>query len=365
MFRIHMLPAEDGDCFLIETGKDPHRILVDGGRRGTAGRFLRETIDSLPRREGPLINLMILTHIDADHIEGLLTLIEDGGDLAVGEVWFNGLDHVRIAAGQKPPRRPRLRDIRRKPLPVLSIKQANDFADVLEARGWPWNTSLNRGVAMVEPNGGLPAVPLPGDALLTLLGPPRAKLGAFVKDWELWFGMLGKPTKPVLSAKQAARVLTPDDVEQLASLSDYPDTAKPNGTSITFVIEYRGKRALFCADAHPGDLATALKRYANTARIRFDAVKVAHHGSAANNTSALIDTLESEIWLVSSNGVRHHHPEPEAIARIVHAPAPNKRLIFNYSTPFSQLWANRELATHFRYRPEYANGNSAVIIDLI
>ena len=42
MFRITMLPAEDGDCLLIETGEDaaPHRILIDGGRKRTGTQVL-------------------------------------------------------------------------------------------------------------------------------------------------------------------------------------------------------------------------------------------------------------------------------------------------------------------------------------
>jgi len=360
MFGIHMLPAEDGDCFLIETGDAPHRILLDGGRRATARTHLATLLGGLPKRPGPSIDLMILSHIDADHVEGLLALIEEADDLAVGEVWFNGLVHARIAGGQTLPKRDTPWVDCRGRRPQLSIKQGHDFSEALALRGWKWNDALPGGVAMVEIDGALPRIPLPGGGAVTLLGPPRAKLAAFAEEWEFWFDELSKPAKKSLAAKGRRPVPAPGMLEAMARTEDTPDTAKPNGTSITFVIEHADKRVLFCADAHPGDLASALSRYGGDGRIRFDAVKVAHHGSAANNTSLLVNRLESPVWLVSSNGSRYKHPDPEAIARIVLSPLRDKRLLFNYCTPYNKAWADDELAKYYLYRPEFGNGPTVV-----
>ena len=49
------------------------------------------------------------------------------------------------------------------------------------------------------------------------------------------------------------------NIQLLAKQIDTADTAKPNGTSIAFVIEFNGRRVLFTGDAHPGDIAAALK----------------------------------------------------------------------------------------------------------
>ncbi|WP_292622093.1 ComEC/Rec2 family competence protein [Mesorhizobium sp.] len=359
MFRIHMLPAGDGDCFLVETGDAPHRILIDGGRSITAGPYLRAMLDSFPNRPGPKIDLMVLTHIDADHIEGLLTLIPTMNKGDVGEFWFNGLKHVRVANGQnaevptviaaKPAER------------VLSIRQGFELTRMIELLGWPWNSLLPKGVAMINARGPLPAIPLP-DGTITLLGPPQAKLRAFAKEWEFWFRRLFKAA-PVLAAIR--KPLTQISLAALAASRDKPDTAKPNGTSITFVIEHKGKRALFCADAHPGDLAEAVTRYGGIGRVYFDAVKVAHHGSAANNTSTLIDRLASPLWLVSSDGSRHSHPDPEAIARILLAPCRDKRLVFNYRSRFNGVWENPELADQAAYRPIFPTGPGPTFVDLL
>ncbi|TPK87361.1 hypothetical protein [Mesorhizobium sp. B2-4-17] len=364
MFRIHMLPAEDGDCFLVETGTAPHRILIDGGRNATATAYLATLLCELPRRPGPLIDLMVLTHVDADHIEGLLTMIPKMSKLDVGEIWFNGLQHVRIADGQKPPSKTVAVDARMRPaVPVLSIRQGQDLTGAVEALGWCWNGSLPGGVAMVEPGGPLPAIPLSSGGRITLLGPPRAKLGAFAREWEFWFAKLGQRTPALGGGGQTAPTLT--SLAAFAKSRDTPDTAKPNGTSITFVVEHGGKRALFCADAHPDDLASSVAHYDGEGRVYFDAIKVAHHGSAANNTSALIDRLASPLWLISSNGSRHGHPDPEAIARIVLAPCPDKQIVFNYQTGFNRAWGEPDLAKSARYRPLFPTVDRPTIVDLL
>ena len=92
MFRIHMLPARDGDCLIVETGNpaDPHRILIDGGRRDTLDAILARIGGWMPRATP--VDLMVLTHVDADHVEGLLAYLVTASSPAVGGIWLNGLN---------------------------------------------------------------------------------------------------------------------------------------------------------------------------------------------------------------------------------------------------------------------------------
>ena len=359
MFRITMLPAEDGDCLLIETGEDatPHRILIDGGRKRTSTHLLPRLLASLRPQSDPLIDVLALTHIDADHIEGFLSLREAIPSLKVGDVWFNGGPQMEIVAG--------LRPTPPSGVSTLGVAQAVDFGSLIAEAGWRWNARFAGAPIEVKPNGPLPRLALPSGAELTLLGPSHAKLYAFRRAWKTEFarslagqvGTLRGGPRPIPR---------PGTVEEIAILRDAPDTAGPNGTSIAFVIDYRGKRALFAADAHPDDVAGALTRYLpGGGPARFDAVKVAHHGSAANNTSQLIGRLEAPLWLVSSSGARHGHPDPEAIARIVLAGVDGKRLVFNYKSAFNDVWSPLELIAQYRYRPEYGDGGSPVVVDLL
>ncbi|MEZ5082471.1 MAG: hypothetical protein R2750_03330 [Bacteroidales bacterium] len=41
--------------------------------------------------------------------------------------------------------------------------------------------------------------------------------------------------------------------------------------------------------------------------------KVSHHGSKSNISKKLLDLLDAKHYLISTNGDRHNHPDPEAI----------------------------------------------------
>src|SRR3712207_1878807 len=87
---LEVLPAREGDALLLAWGpaNDRHRMLVDVGP-APAYDDLRPRLTELAQ-EGPL-DLLVMTHIDKDHIEGAILLTNDAEvDLEIGEVWFNG-----------------------------------------------------------------------------------------------------------------------------------------------------------------------------------------------------------------------------------------------------------------------------------
>src|SRR4051794_22840069 len=93
---IEVLPADRGDALWVEchgsTGR-PWRLLFDGGMPATSN-VLRERVLALGETER-VIDLAVVSHIDSDHIGGILPLLS-AGDLGVtfGDVWFNGLPQL-------------------------------------------------------------------------------------------------------------------------------------------------------------------------------------------------------------------------------------------------------------------------------
>jgi beta-lactamase superfamily II metal-dependent hydrolase len=363
MFRITMLPAEDGDCLFVELGDQDasFRMLIDGGRESTVPALLA-LLAALPPRE-PAIDVLVLTHVDADHIEGLLKLLDDPNFPEIGDVWFNGGEHLLAAAGFLPRRAPRVAApvSASKPESVLSIAQGIDFSGLIKRGQRRWNSAFDGGPVMVA-GAELPKV-LHGDKIaITIIGPPREKLKAFAPLWVKKVEEL-QAKVPVLKGRPRQK---PDigNIQLLAKQIDTADTAKPNGTSIAFVVEFDRRRVLFAGDAHPDDIADALKSFEPGAgRISFDAVKVAHHGSARNNTSKLIDLLESPLWLVSTSGTRNDHPDPEAIARIVLTPK-EKILAFNYRSEFSSEWDDQPMMRKFAYEVRYPDEGKSLAVDI-
>lgn len=364
---ISMLPARDGDCLFVEAAG--FRLLVDGGRPQTGLTVLPAFLGSLPTRPGkPTIDLMILTHVDADHIAGVLTFLADPRGLTIGEVWFNGAEHHARAADffVKPPAPEDVPDAEPDDLKTLSVKQALQFDARVKELGIAWNTRLKGEAVMVLPDGELPRVTLAPGLDLVLLGPPRQKLADFYPDWEDCIREFAaeeeREADKVLSAEPRI-VPTVENLGELAGDAETADRTRPNGASIAFVLEAgEKKRILFTADAHPTDVASGVERYGGQGRVSFDAVKVAHHGSAKNNISVLIDRLQSPRWLISTDGSGHGHPDSSAIARIVLTLSKEKLLIFNYPSKINLDWDKADLKEKFKYSTCYGDGETAITI---
>ena len=95
MLKLQMLPAGCGDCLWLEYGKGAAKryVIIDGGLTDTA-TALRQRIDKARRERGVDtldIELLVVTHIDNDHILGIIDLLkEETPGLRVKDIWFNG-----------------------------------------------------------------------------------------------------------------------------------------------------------------------------------------------------------------------------------------------------------------------------------
>ena len=95
MLTIQSLPARQGDALWIEWGDPVRRMIIDMGTE-SIGRNIRSRIQDLPEDER-IIELLVVTHVDQDHIGGILTCLAEADPipgLVIKDVWFNGWDHL-------------------------------------------------------------------------------------------------------------------------------------------------------------------------------------------------------------------------------------------------------------------------------
>src|SRR5262245_50178293 len=104
-FRLVAVQAQYGDCLLVEarSGGLPRYILVDGGPGGTYAEHLRPLLARIAK-DGGAVDLAVLSHIDNDHVTGLLDLFEemrhppDGADAVelprIKRLWHNSFSHA-------------------------------------------------------------------------------------------------------------------------------------------------------------------------------------------------------------------------------------------------------------------------------
>src|SRR5690606_38146377 len=94
--------------------------------------------------------------------------------------------------------------------------------------------------------------------------------------------------------------------------------------SIAFILETFDVRILALADSHPYVIEKSLEKagFSKSNKLKVDVVKVSHHGSKNNTTCDLLDIIDCNDFIISTNGgsSTHTHPDREVIARIIYHP---------------------------------------------
>ena len=336
-FNLRMLPAGHGDCLWVEYGdkQATHRWLIDGGTQSSATGLLRH-IEALPASDRRL-ELLLLSHIDSDHIGGALPLMKSVQQgLELGDVWFNGWHHL---SGR------------------LGAKQGEMFSSAIADLRLPWN-AWRRGDAIVVDGDDLPSTTLPGGMKLTLLSPTPAQLAKLAPAWqqELKKAGLVPGSRVDYSRFLKGSPSTSTDVDQLADSAFNGDTAPANGSSIAVLAEFGGAAVLFGADAHDPVLRESVRtllRKRGLERLKLDALKVSHHASQNNLSKELLALIDCKRYCVSTNGDYFCHPDREAIGRIIKYGGERPELHFNYLTRYNEVWKRPDLQERYRYTAHY------------
>lgn len=356
MFELEMFPARDGDCLVLTWGdaSAPKRMLIDGGRE-SAWAQLKKAFKDLPEPERTF-ELLVVTHIDADHIAGVLKMLADPKrPLKFKEVWFNAFHHLVEGDWE-----------------TFGPGQGETLSDLLSERKDLWNSRFG-GKAVVVGGDGLPRLTIEG-LELTLVSPTREKLQALVPEWKAWLRSEGLDREHQPTGEPPAVAIIPQgyeafgvkpDVRALATAAEREDKTPPNGTSIAFAASFGKKRVLLAADAHPGVLEASIKSMPDAER-RFDLVKISHHGSKANLTRSFLKAFDCDRFAISTDGSRHEHPDQETIARLLTTVTRRKHLYFNYRHEQAAIWDDDNLKDEFDYDcvfpPDNATGRLKIEI---
>lgn len=347
--QVTMLPAKEGDCLLISYGDEEKKyILIDAGRAWTYNNALKTY---LADNNIKTLELLVVTHVDRDHIDGMLKLVNDAAlDLEVKDVWFNTWDHLNGDAIQLPQDDDETEE--------FGAKMGEELSTGIIIKGWPWNNFF-QGRAIELDN-----IPQDGDIIvddvkLTLLSPDRDKLQALVPVWEDECEEAG--IAPGSSVEDY--VIDDDEIEEfgainidtLADEAFSNDHSKANGSSIAFILEYKNRRILLSGDAHADMLVASLKGLGASSDhpIELDAFKVPHHGSKYNISRDLLDLIKCDHYLISTNGNYFKHPEDVAMARLIKYGTASSTLNFNYKTDYNRVWENSDWMRDYDYQTSY------------
>lgn len=304
--KIKMLKAEYGDCFIVSTINERNErvnILVDGGLRTTYRAVLKSEIEKILKKEEN-IDYIIVTHIDEDHILGILTLFEDEDflrKLGVKELFYNynqDFIHSNSKNGD------------------ISAIQGDMLATKLVGKkGLTINSNLVNG-SIYDLEG----------VKISFLSPMKEQLDAL-------YTWIPNKLPSVESNFDISSISDDYDIaiekfEQNIFLSQGTVT---NNSSLAFLIEAEEKRILMMGDANPDTVAEELEKIKlkNDLVLKLDLVKLSHHGGENSVSNKLLKNIKCEKYLISTNGKRFKHPRKKTLVDIIRRQK-NAIFYFNY-----------------------------------
>lgn len=404
---IEMLPALSGDCFLIKLGKYKRtNIIIDSGYSETYDNYLKYRLNEI-KSLGEIVNLMVITHIDADHISGAIKFIKENNDdlkfnegIVINEIWHNSLRHVYLEEreeeiiSENDNEILEMLQIKGMPIPEDSYKRINKpisglqgsvLGGLIKLGNYNWNKNANGKAICIE---NLSEKFIINDVKINLLTPNYERLKQLKNSWEKNLrknkGFRGRITNDQIFddvyeillgesfdielRRSNSLISGSEDLSKYALTNEIIDESVVNASSISFIMEYNNKKVLFLGDANPEDVFDAIKSlydWSGKEKIIFNAIKISHHGSRGNTTKKLLSMIDSEKFIISTNGnLKHNHPHIETIAKIVCRDSEfTRELIFNYKN-VGKKFENKEWMKKYNYKIRYINEDGIQKIEI-
>lgn len=296
MTKIIMLPVENedqdsshsGDAIIIQIDQPgtsrPLIAVLDAGFSDTG----EEVVEALQQHFGTTdIDLVISSHPDTDHINGLQTVLER---CRVGQLWLH----------QPWKHHPK-------------ANQLSNYERIVDL----YATAVANDVTVVEPFAGLSF-----SGVLTVLGPSEAfyeqQLADAIADVTAAGSLFGSMRKAAgLLVRQAKLAFYPPE-----TLTNTDDTSARNNTSAVVLLQQNNQRFLFTGDAGIGALDQAADQYESRvgtfSSFPLTVLQAPHHGSHHNLGPILLDRLvgssssgsgsDKPIAMISSAKSSEKHP---------------------------------------------------------
>lgn len=384
---INVFPALNGDSILVSYGSNEKKhILIDCGYVTTYKSFIKKALVEIVNN-GECLEKLIITHIDSDHIWGALSLLKDNQKkfIKIKEVWHNTFRHLfndsekEEAVSHKNEKivkkilsRGYLNNELKEGEKQISAEQGTTLGALLLNGNYSWNSDFNKKAVCIENKR---FINVDEDSQIILLSPNTEKLDNLKTLWkseltkydlkyskedgELYddaFEMLLTWVKESQVKNIQAISSNRMQITELLSLVPMEDKTPTNGSSIAFILKIKEKSLLFLADSHPGLILKSLVEYQSEGIINFDSIKVSHHGSFNNISPELLKKIDSGIFIFSTNGNKHNHPDKETIAHIVGRKSEfERKLFFNYKTVNSEYFNNKDWMKAYNYSILYLN----------
>lgn len=267
MLSINLLEMLDGECIHIKncTKDGNNNIIIDsGGRARCCFNNFKKLLESI-KNENEMVDALIITHIDDDHIYGLFNLLNSGDTTLVNiikKVYINdakiedytGIDHTSKSA-------------------ISVLEKLRNLDIEIESQ-------IISGMEFEISN-----------MKLKILTPDKCSRDIVAKEIQK------ADTQGVLHAVGDNLKIDIDkiDIDRLGK-----DTSATNKASISFILKNDDKQYLFLGDAHIDCVLSKLKSAEN---LNFEIIKLSHHGSSKNINLEFVNLVKCNKFLVARKKV--------------------------------------------------------------
>ncbi|MBC3798538.1 ComEC/Rec2 family competence protein [Acetobacterium tundrae] len=388
---VHFLQAEAGDCSVIEFD-NKECIIIDCGYKSTYYQVLKPLLLEL-KSKGCRVILLIITHIDQDHIEGAIELIKENGEadnpniITIDNVWFNGFFNTLFTNEIFNKRKLQvIQDSQKKKMRLvkgqlqmqnyssggnISAQQSMCFEEICSLNGYKLNAQFEDRIIKRNSENRHEVKNskiLLGDCVITVFSPNATLVNGlahefdkemiktfgrnyylredsdFAKIFELIMKLYNEPEN------YSSFISAPGvDITKWLGTSKLASMNPVNKASIVVEIEYKNYSFLYTGDSDSDNWKEFL-------RDEYDVIKISHHGTVKPNKQ-LIENSKATHILISTNGIRYGHPENELLARLILKN--NKILHFNYEVEQKKIL--KKVQEKYDFNTTYCENN--IILD--
>lgn len=382
--KFQTFPVGSGDCITLLLKNDDKEVHI----MADCGLYTQEVNDFIVNEFHGHIDYLIVTHIDNDHINGLIAMLKSTPNLTVNHIFYNCYQRTsddlqewdeKMVANVK-------RVFGHLPAVVDMLEQkikaetSMTLAELILGNE-KWKKAWRREYVTEDSA----AIDLENDmGRFIFLSPTKKALDDLDKEYRtLFWKTLYKQKKDDYKKEETIyeslmRIMEQEDNEGLYeepvsskvldenALKFYADEkmkglSPANEASIAFIWEHEGHRILFTGDANPDQVVKKIGDvYKDTPKpVLFDAIKISHHGSAHSTSRELVSIADSERYFVT--GGANTRPSYQALSRIIIAPLPedlsHREIRYNRENDILKSLASNESLKEKLHYSVTANAN--------
>ena len=388
MMSIKLFPAEYGDCIMLSIGKEnQYNILIDGGLSKTYQKYIKSEIQHI-REKRQKIGLLVCTHMDNDHICGLIQVLKETNPDFIDNVWYNGFFQIvnrRFYSQKENYFTDRVNKILDEIISQgvvsdseqeIGINEGMSLGVLIEESKIPLNLVVEgRAICseLVENR-----YEIATNIFITVLGPSKNNIIELEDHWKK--DMVSRNYMFRVSDKiklteafeyqieciksiytnESFKICENEDLTKYIGDLSERDESIVNRSSISFILEYNKRKYLFLGDTVIDK--TILKNIENVVgfEYRFSAIKLPHHGSRYNITHDFISRYSADEYYCLTNSIKYGHPDLEVLATILCKDSKFKKLIFNYPIDKAYFLNKEEWKEKYNYEVIIGDGKTIV-----